>query len=144
MVLGCLGPEWQVTNTADTTTIAGLSSDTHKWVGGVLAPNGNIYGIPHSSTSVLIINPASNTADTTTIAGLSGSLKWWGGVLAPNGKIYGIPSDSGSVLIVDPSTNTTNTTMIAGLGGTQYKWGGVVSWLPMAKFMVSLLLHRVC
>ncbi len=39
----------------------------NKWQGGVLAPNGRIYGIPRDSTSVLIIDPATNTADTTTI-----------------------------------------------------------------------------
>ena len=79
-----------VTNTADTTTITGLSG----WYGGVLAPNGKICGIPLNSSSVLIIDPVTNTADTTTIAGLSESSKWVGGVLAPNGKIYGIPLNS--------------------------------------------------
>jgi len=39
---------------ADTTTIAGLT-DTYKWFGGVLGPDGKIYGIPCNSTSVLII-----------------------------------------------------------------------------------------
>ena len=39
---------------ADTTTIAGLT-DTNKWFGGVLGPDGKIYGIPCNSTSVLII-----------------------------------------------------------------------------------------
>ena len=77
-------------DTADTTAITGLSG-TGKWLGGVLAPNGKIYGIPLDATSVLIIDPASNTANTTAITGLSGREKWIGGVLAPNGKIYGIP-----------------------------------------------------
>ena len=39
---------------ADTTTIAGLTG-TDKWYGGVLGPDGKIYGIPFNSTSVLII-----------------------------------------------------------------------------------------
>jgi hypothetical protein len=41
-----------VTNTANTTTITGLSG-SNKWLGGVLAPNGKIYGIPEDSSSVL-------------------------------------------------------------------------------------------
>lgn len=111
-------------NTADT-TITGLSG-TGKWVGGVLAPNGKIYGIPFDSTSVLIIDPVTNTFDTTTIIGLTGTSKWIGGVLAPNGKIYGIPFNSTSVLIIDPVTNTANTTTITGLGGTGGNWSGGV------------------
>lgn len=114
-------------NTADTTSISGLGSATDKWWGGVLVPNGRIYGIPWHATSVLIIDPVTNTADTTTITGLSGSEdKWSGGVLAPNGKIYCIPLSATSVLIIDPVTNTVDTTTIAGLSGTTFKWGGGV------------------
>lgn len=43
-----------VTNTANTTTITGLSGNL-KWSGSVLAPNGKIYGIPSSNASVLIL-----------------------------------------------------------------------------------------
>ena len=46
------------TNTADTTSITGLTG-TAKWFGGVLAPNGKIYGVPFDSQSVLTIDPAS-------------------------------------------------------------------------------------
>jgi hypothetical protein len=67
----------------------GSLSGSAKWSGGVLAPNGMIYGIPYDSTTVLEINPVTQTA--TTFGSLSGSAKWSGGVLAPNGKIYGIP-----------------------------------------------------
>ena len=41
--------------------IQGAGSGPYKWNGGVLAPNGLIYGVPHHATSVLIINPAANT-----------------------------------------------------------------------------------
>ena len=112
------------TPTADTTTISGLAG-TAKWAGGVLAPNGKIYGIPLDSTSVLIIDPRTDTADTTSISGLAGTVKWAGGVLAPNGKNYGIPYDSTSVLIVDPETDTADTTGMGGLAGT-VKWAGGV------------------
>ena len=33
-----------------------------KWLGGVLAPNGKIYGIPYNSTTVLEIDPVAGTA----------------------------------------------------------------------------------
>ena len=70
-----------------------------KWTGGVLAPNGKIYGIPYGSTTVLEIDPVTKT--TTEFGSLSGSAKWSGGVLAPNGKIYGIPYNSTTVLEID-------------------------------------------
>lgn len=40
-------------NTA--TTFGSLAGGLYKWIGGVLAPNGYIYGIPFASTSVLEI-----------------------------------------------------------------------------------------
>jgi len=101
-------------------TITGFGGGL-KWGGGVLAPNGKIYGIPRDSSRVLIIDPITDTADTTTITVTAGSDKWGGGVLAPNGKIYGIPFGSTSVLIIDPTTNTADTTTITGLGGG-LKW----------------------
>ena len=102
---------------------SGSLSGTTKWIGGVLAPNGKIYGIPYSSTSVLVIDPAVGTA--TTFGSLSGSSKWNGGVLAPNGKIYGIPSNSTSVLVIDPATNTTST--FGSLSGSNKWFGGVLA-----------------
>ena len=35
-------------------------SDASKWVGGVLGPDGKIYGIPRNSTSILQISPISD------------------------------------------------------------------------------------
>ncbi len=83
-----------------------LMGGGNKWGGGVLAPNGKLYGIPFDSTSVLIIDPETNTADVATITGLAGTDKWEGGVLAPNGKIYFMPRESTSVLIIDPPSAT--------------------------------------
>jgi hypothetical protein len=60
-----------VSASTDTTTLGGLSGH-YKWVGGVLAPNGRIYGIPYHAQSVLIIDPAGGSTDTTTLGGLSG------------------------------------------------------------------------
>ena len=81
---------------SDTTSTFGSLSGGSKWYGGVLAPNGNIYGIPFGSTTVLKIDPTTDTA--TTFGSLSGSTKWRGGVLAPNGNIYGIPYSAATVL----------------------------------------------
>jgi len=72
-------PIWM---SADTTTITGLLGSDKKWCGGVLGPDGKIYGIPHAAGEVLIIDPATQTADTTTITGLpavAAGQNWWGG-----------------------------------------------------------------
>lgn len=55
------------------TQFPGLSSATRsamgatltggdKWIGGVLAPNGKIYGIPYESTDILQTTPELNTS----------------------------------------------------------------------------------
>ena len=80
----------------DTTSNFGSLSGTGKWIGGVLAPNGCIYGIPLNSTSILKIDPLNDSVST--FGNLSGTGKWYGGVLAPNGCIYGIPFESTSIL----------------------------------------------
>ena len=75
-----------------------LRGDT-KWSGGVLAADGNIYGIPHNATQVLRFDPRTQQA---TLVGnqLPGDFKWDGGVLAADGNIYGIPFDATQVLSV--------------------------------------------
>ena len=52
--------------------------------GGVLASNGEIYGIPRHATSVLIIDPGTNAVDTGTILVHMDDTaeKWFGGALA--------------------------------------------------------------
>jgi hypothetical protein len=103
---------------------SGSFSGTLKWAGGVLAPNGKIYGIPYNSTSVLVIDPVVGTA--TTFGSLSGNAaKWIGGVLAPNGKIYGIPFDSTSILAIDPAVGTATT--FGSLSGISKWYGGVLA-----------------
>jgi len=107
----------------DTASTFGSLSGTAKWAGGVLAPNGCIYGIPLNSTTVLKIDPATDTAST--FGSLSGTDKWFGGVLAPNGYIYGIPYSDTTVLKIDPATDTAST--FGSLSGT-LKWtGGVLA-----------------
>jgi len=103
--------------------LIGSLSGTDKWFGGVLAPNGKIYGIPFNATQILEFDPSTGTINL--IGSLSGTNKWTGGVLAPNGKIYGIPYNATQILEFDPSTGTIN--LIGSLSGG-YKWmGGVLA-----------------
>lgn len=108
------------TYTTELSAFGSLDSSA-TWIGGVLAENGKIYGIPHGAAEILIIDTATDTV--TTIPTESGDLKWFGGCLAPNGKIYAIPHTSNKVLVIDPETDTTYTfTTISG----DRKWGGGV------------------
>lgn len=112
-------------NTVDYTTIVvprSVAPGDWAWTGGVLAPNGKIYGIPEAETKVLIIDPVALTGNVTTITGISGNYNHGGGVLAPNGKIYAIPLYN-FLLVIDPSTNTFTETNVLpavrnGYGGT--------------------------
>jgi hypothetical protein len=99
------------------------------WAGGVLAPNGKIYSVPVSATTILIIDTLTETATTSTMsADLAGSTKWTGGVLAPNGKIYCVPRDSVNILIIDPVAGTaTRSAMGASLTGSSKWTGGVLA-----------------
>jgi streptogramin lyase len=99
----------------------------------VLAPNGNIYFMPASSTRVLVLNPNTNSLSllpTPVLPQLGSGLKYFGGVLAPNGKIYGIPDQANvdSVLIIDPKTNTIDTNTITGIAtiNNYSGWKGAV------------------
>jgi len=106
-------------------TLSGLSSETNKWYGGVLASNGNIYFIPYNSSSILILNPKRNLVYTTSAIS-SNSSKWIGGVLAPNGNIYCCPDSQDSVLIIYPNFNSFDIRTITGLGSSSGKWSGAV------------------
>ena len=104
---------------AQTATTFGSLVGSGGWIGGALAPNGKIYGIPFNSTTVVEIDPVAQTA--TTFGSLTGISKWKGGVLAPNGKIYGIPYSSATVLEIDPVAQTVTT--FGSLTGSG-KWAG--------------------
>ena len=102
-------------------SVFGSLAGVDKWVGGVRAGNGCIYGVPYDSTTVLKIDPSDDS--TTTFGSLTGGNKWNGGVLAVNGYIYCIPRDSTTILKIDSSNDSTST--FGSLAGSD-KWSGGV------------------
>ncbi|NVZ08021.1 hypothetical protein HW932_01945 [Allochromatium humboldtianum] len=112
------------------TTLGGSLTGTSKWMGGVLAPGGNIMAIPFDSTDVLIISPTNHTATRTNLgASLTGSGKWYGGVLSGNGTIYGIPHNASDILVITPHTGVATrwNPSLSNMTATS-KWrGGVAS-----------------
>jgi hypothetical protein len=88
----------------DTATTFGSVAGADKWIGGVVAPNGFIYGIPYIATAILKIDPSNDTATT-----FGSATAYAGGVLAPNGSIYGMPFSATTVLkILSPQAINPN------------------------------------
>jgi hypothetical protein len=91
-------------NSAGTATRSNMGatlSGATKWVGGVLGPDGKVYGIPYNAADILIIDPVAGTATRSNMgATLSGADKWFGGVLGPDGKVYGIPRNATDIQII--------------------------------------------
>ena len=77
--------------------IFGNLQGRNKWASPVVGPDGVIYGIPSSATSVLAVDPVQRTVQTFGNLPQGGS-KWMGAVVGPDGVIYGIPFCATSVL----------------------------------------------
>jgi len=89
----------------------GFGKSNSGWSGGVLAPNGKIYGIPQGNT-ILEIDPLVGTATTFSC---SVTVSYVGGVVAKNGKIYCNSNTGNKVLEIDPiSRNSTEISFING------------------------------
>lgn len=90
--------------TVETFECVWANPGTHKWNGGVLAPNGVIFGVPSSATKVLAIN--TQTRATHVFGDLeAGASKYSGGILGPDKRtVFFVPSNSEWVLAVDSET----------------------------------------
>jgi peptidoglycan hydrolase-like protein with peptidoglycan-binding domain len=115
-------------SSATRSALGATLTGSDKWVGGVLGPDGKIYGIPYNSTDILIIDPVAGTATRSALgATLTDSDKWVGGVLGPDGKIYGIPLNSTDILIIDPVAGTATRSALGATLTDSVKWyGGVL------------------
>ncbi len=75
------------------------------YCGGVLAPNGLIYFIPHNADNIGVFNPSTRAFSVIDISSvIAHDAKYVGGVLAPNGHIYFVPYTADSIGDFDPST----------------------------------------
>jgi hypothetical protein len=97
------------------------------WMGGVLAPNGNIYFAPYQATNILVLNPTTSVTSNLTGGATYTSSGWSGGVLAPNGNIYFVPNFATNILVLNPTTGVTSN-LTGGATYTTQGWnGGVVA-----------------
>jgi hypothetical protein len=105
-------PESVDYQTATTTTYGLTLTDTNKWWGGNLAPNGKIYAVPNDSPTILIIDTLNQTATRSNLgATISGTNRYRGSVINQNGIIYGCPLNAQNVLRINTNNDTaTNVT----------------------------------
>ena len=99
----------------------------YKWRGGVLAPDGLVYGIPSKAQKVVAIDPVTNESYIVGSVGTYGNPRWLGGALASNGKIYAVPQDSASILEITPkgaSTTVKERTLSTSLGNNTSMFAG--------------------
>lgn len=135
---GCTHPEWPAVQSAlqqaaaqgssmeptfRTFPVTDPPSGGSRWVGGVLAPNGRIYGMPFNAGVVLEIDPDAGTART--FGSVVGVDAYVGGVLGLDGFVYGIPLGASQVLRIDPDAGTA-TRVGPDLGDGRHFAGGVV------------------
>ena len=120
VMAGLLQPTALPATAATTSAMGATLPGGSAWIGGVLGPDGNIYGIPGSATTILKINPVGGTATTSNMgATIPGGGAWQGGVLGPDGNIYGIPYNATTILKINPITGVATTSnMGATLSGS--------------------------
>ena len=112
--------------TFDVIDISSRISTDDKYAGGVLAPNGHIYMVPHKADSIGDFDPSTNAFDVIDISSrISTGKKYIGGVLAPNGHIYMVPFMADSIGDFDFSTNVFHVIDISSRISTDNKYAGL-------------------
>lgn len=90
-----------------TIAIDGVAANqtSRKWMGGALGSDGNVYGAPHGSTSVLVIEPDAVRARTVSIGTPFGAAARWVGGAAHADAVFFVPNDGAAgVLRFDTRT----------------------------------------
>ena len=96
-------------NNALTTLVGEELEGRNKWGGTMTAPNGSLYGIPHSSTSrVGKFNPIDKSmTHIGPYLGDDSDTMWYQGAMTENGVIYCPPGyDDRGILKIDTNTDT--------------------------------------
>ena len=79
------------TGTPTVTTLSAPAAGADKWSGGVITPEGIIYGFPFNKTF------DTETFELVASSG-AGATDWTGGVAAPDGTIYALPANENNIL----------------------------------------------
>ena len=98
----------------------------YKWVGGVLASDGNIYAIPNKSSQILTITPKDNSFCLWGSLPVGPMKKWTGGCYW-NGFVYGFPRGANSLLKIDYLNKTTEIIDLPISYSSDHHYGGAVT-----------------
>jgi len=106
-VVACIDPN---NNSVTTFGMAGgvglgLGTTLLKFIDGVLASNGKIYGVPYNASYVLIIDPDNDTCTTFSDSLIGSGYVGNGGCSLPNGKIFFVPWNSSNPVCLNILTN---------------------------------------
>mmetsp|Transcript_130567 Transcript_130567/g.244284 ORF Transcript_130567/g.244284 Transcript_130567/m.244284 type:complete len:505 (-) Transcript_130567:58-1572(-) len=103
-----------------------VCSHKHKWLGGAVAADGSIYGIPSHAESVIKIVPQTGSVSLLPRSSFLSCepFKWLRGVVVPEdeGAIYGIPAAAGTVLRISPTDGKVST--VGSFPGAPWSWHG--------------------
>ena len=97
------------TTSIDSKVIGDFGKSDKKWVGGVLASDGNIYCAPYYSSNILKISISGDNEATSLIGEFKDSSpKWGNGSIGPDGNIYYPPTSTTvkTILKIKPSFST--------------------------------------
>jgi hypothetical protein len=95
------------------------------YLGGVLAPNGDIHFVPRSAAVGQKIS-ASGTVSTYTLVYTTVSIAYAGGVLAPNGDIHFVPRSANRGQKISAAGVVSTYSLVYSNSGGAYK-GGVLA-----------------
>jgi DNA-binding beta-propeller fold protein YncE len=100
-----------------------------KWLRGVRAADGSVYGIPACGDGVLRISPEPECEVSVIGRGAipSGMWMWHGAQMGNDGNIYAIPANAERVLKIEPATQTVSLIGPVLQPGVKNKWYGGIS-----------------
>lgn len=107
----------------------GSISGTNKWVGGILHPNGKIYGVPYNNPKVLEIDVVTRTMAQRETVGISNGGTFSGAAISEDDKVIFTPCWGTYVAEYDPETNLVTKFGEGQCGGAQEKFIGSVKAL---------------
>ena len=133
-------------NAKDNTIVIqpGFVGVTQGFFGGVLLPNGEVFCVPHSSTTATIYTPGYPTGTFTNIntgGTYPGSKAFLGGTLLPDGRVLLSPYNTNSISVFNPITFTKTAYLLGGTYTSMSLYGCVLASNNIVYFVSNSTPH---